>query len=289
MAAERHRLLSAPPEPQRPGRDPDELDREAAELREQEAALGGQLSAARGQLAAAVSGRTEAEAALSALDRQLAQDARAAVTRAERLARLRGQVEAARATAAAARDEGGRLAEALAQARTRAEHAQLEYGQVQDLASGREQGRSELAAAHEQATAALAAASARVAEQRKAEHQASGARAALRARAETLTEAVKRGADATGLLLSGESRFSGVVGAFAALLTVEDGARRGDRHRARRRGRRGRGVRARRRRGDPGRAEGRRRGPGRPGHRRAAERARAGRQPAAHDGPRAAP
>jgi chromosome segregation protein len=224
VAAERHRLLSAPPEPQRPARDPDELDREAAALREQEAALGGQLSAARGQLAAAVSGRTEAEAALSALDRQLAQDARAAVTRAERLARLRGQVEAARATAAAARDEGGRLAEALAQARTRAEHAQLQYGQVQDLASGREQGRSELAAAHEQATAALAAASARVAEQRKAEHQASGARAALRARAETLTEAVKRGADATGLLLSGESRFSGVVGAFAALLTVEDGA-----------------------------------------------------------------
>jgi chromosome segregation protein len=224
VAAERHRLLSAPPEPQRPGRDPDELDREAAALREQEAALGGQLSAARGQLAAAVSGRTEAEAALSALDRQLAQDARAAVTRAERLARLRGQVEAARATAAAARDEGGRLAEALAQARTRAEHAQLQYGQVQDLASGREQGRSELAAAHERATAALAAAGALVAEQRKAEHQASGARAALRARAETLTEAVKRGADATGLLLSGESRFSGVVGAFAALLSVEDGA-----------------------------------------------------------------
>jgi chromosome segregation protein len=224
VAAERHRLLSAPPEPQRAGRDPDELDREAAALREQETALGGQLSAARGQLAGAVSGRTEAETALSALDRQLAQDARAAVTRAEGLARLRGQVQAARATAAAARDEGGRLAEALAQARARAEHAQLQYGQVQDLASGREQGRSELAATHEQATAALAAASARVAEQRKAEHQASGARAALRARAETLTEAVKRGADATGLLLSGESRFSGVVGAFAALLTVEEGA-----------------------------------------------------------------
>jgi chromosome segregation protein len=224
VAAERHRLLSAPPEPQRPGRDPDELDREAAELREQEAALGGQLSAARGQLADAVSGRTEAEAALSRLDRQLAQDARAAVTRAERLARLRGQVEGARATATAAKDEGGRLAEALAQARTRAEHAQLQYGQVQDLASGRDQDRSELAAAHEQATAALAAASALVAEQRAAEHQASGARAALRGRAETLTEAVKRGADASGLLLSGASRFSGVVGAFAALLTVEDGA-----------------------------------------------------------------
>ena len=39
LATERHRHLSAPPEPPRPGRDPDELDAEAAALREQEAAL----------------------------------------------------------------------------------------------------------------------------------------------------------------------------------------------------------------------------------------------------------
>jgi chromosome segregation protein len=235
VAAERHRLLSAPPEPQRPGRDPDELDREAAALREQEAALGGQLSAARGQLAAGVSGRTEAEAALSALDRQLAQDARAAVTRAERLARLRGQVEAARATAAAARDEGGRLAEALAQARTRAEHAQLQYGQVQDLASGREQGRSELAAVYEQATAALAAASARSPGSRPSAGQR---RRAGCAPGRTLTEAVKRGADASGLL--GEPVQRGGQGVRRA--AHRRGRRRGDRHRARRHGERGRGV-----------------------------------------------
>src|SRR5262249_60153382 len=48
VAAERHRLLSAPPEPQRPGRDPDELDREAAALREQEAAVGGPAAPGRG-------------------------------------------------------------------------------------------------------------------------------------------------------------------------------------------------------------------------------------------------
>jgi len=204
LATERHRHLTAPPEPQRPGRDPAELDREAAGLREQEAALGERLAAARERLAAAVRERTDAEAGLIETDRRLAEDARSAVARAERLARLRGQVQAARATAAAAEEEAGRLAEAFAQARSRAEHAQQQYGQVQDLVSGRDEDRSGLLSAHEQAKAALAESAAKV--------------------AEALEEAVKRGADASGMLLAGRGRFQGVLGAFAALLTVEEGA-----------------------------------------------------------------
>ena len=224
LATERHRHLTAPPEPPQPGRDPDELDREAAGLRQQEAALGERLAAARERLAGAVSERTDAEASLIETDRRLAEDARSAVARAERLARLRGQVEAARATAAAAEEEAGRLAEAFAQARSRAEHAQQQYGQVQDLVSGRDEGRSDLAAAHERAKAALAEAAAKVAARRTAEHAASDRRAALGARTEALEEAVKRGADGSGVLLAGQDRFGGVVGAFAAMLTVEDGA-----------------------------------------------------------------
>ncbi len=224
LAMERHRHLTAPPEPQRPGRDPEELDREAAGLREQEAALGERLAAARERQAAAVRERTDAEAGLAATDRRLAEDARSAVARAERLARLRGQVEAARATSAAAQEEAGRLAEAFAQARSRAERAQQQYGQVQDLVSGRDEGRADLAAAHEQANAALAQAAAKVAARRAAEHAASDRRAALGARAEALEEAVNRGADATGVLLAARDRFRGVLGAFAGLLTVEDGA-----------------------------------------------------------------
>src|SRR5262249_6497650 len=65
LAFERHAHLSAPPEPARPGRDPDELEREAAELREQEAALGERLGVAREQLAGAISARTGAETALA--------------------------------------------------------------------------------------------------------------------------------------------------------------------------------------------------------------------------------
>jgi chromosome segregation protein len=224
LAGERHRHLTAPPEPQQPGRDPAELDREAAAAGEQEAALGERLVAARQRLAAAVSERAAAEESLADTDRRLAQDARSAVSRAERLARRRGEVAAARATAAAAREEAGRLADALAQARSRAEHAQREYGQLQDLVSGREEGRADLAAAHERAEAALAEATTAVAALRAAEHAASDRRAAAGARSEALEEAIRRGTDASGVLLSGQDRFRGVLGAFAALLTVQDGA-----------------------------------------------------------------
>ena len=224
LARERHKHLTAPPEPQRPGRDPDELEQEAARLRAEETALSERLAAAREQLAAAVADRTAAEAALSETERRQAADARAAAQRAERVAQLRSQVGAAQSRLTAAQEEAGRLASSFAAARARAERAQHEYGELQDLVSGRDEGRAELAAAHERAAAALTRASARVTELRAAEHQASGARAALRARSEALHEAVRRGADASGALLAEPGRFGGVLGSLATLLTVEDGA-----------------------------------------------------------------
>jgi chromosome segregation protein len=224
LASERHRHLSAPPEPTRPGRDPDELEAEAAGLREQEAALQQRLATARDQLGAVVDRRTAAESGLAETERRLAADARAAAARAERLARLRGQVGSARSRLAAAQEEAGRLTAAHEQARSRAEHAQHEYGQLQDVVGDREHGRADLAARHEQAAAALARAVERVARLRSAEHDASDARAALRARTEALQEAVRRGADASGALLAEPARFTGVLGSVADLLTVQDGA-----------------------------------------------------------------
>jgi chromosome segregation protein len=224
LATERQRNLSAP-EPQRSGRDPDELEAEAAELRTQEADLAERLTAARRQQTAAVAARTKAENALAENERRLAADAKAAAQRAELLARLRAHAESAASRAAAAQEEAGRLAEAQAQARARAEQAQVEYAALQDLVSGREEGRADLAAAHERAGAELTAASGRVGQLRKAEHAASDQRAALRARAEALTEAVTSGADASAMLLSGPAAPEGVHGPLAELLTVQDGAR----------------------------------------------------------------
>ena len=224
LAAERHRHLSAPPEPVRPGRDPDELDREAAVLREQERQLGARLTAAREQLAVAMSARTAAEAALAETERKLAADAREAAERAERLARLRGQASAARSRLNAAEEEAGRLATALTAARARAEQAQHQYAELQDHFGGRDEDRAALAASSEQAAAELTAASAQVARLRQAEHQISDQRAGLRARVAALEEAARRGADASAVLLAGGDAFPGVLGPLAELITVADGA-----------------------------------------------------------------
>jgi chromosome segregation protein len=224
LAAERHTHLSAPPENPRPGRDPDELEREAAGLREQERALSDRLRAARGQLATAVSARTAAEAALAETERKIAADAKAAAERAERLARLRGQAGAARSRLAAAQEEAGRLARVLAAARARAEKAQQQYGELQDQFGGRDEERVELVAAHERAAAAVKTASAQLNRLRRSEHELSDKRAGLRARASALEEAVRSGADASEVLLAEGSRFPGVLGPLAELITVADGA-----------------------------------------------------------------
>ncbi|MGO9163313.1 MAG: chromosome segregation protein SMC [Streptosporangiaceae bacterium] len=224
LAGERHRHLAAPPEPQRPGRDPDELDREAAQLREQEAALRGRLAAAREQLTAAVAARTAAETALAETERRLAAGARAAAQRAERLAQLRSQVGAARSRVGAAQEEVGRLAEALEQARGRAEQAQRDYAGLQDQVTDAGEGRTDLATAHEQAAGAVAAAAAQLDARRAAERQASADAAALRARTQALDEAVRRGADASGALLENPGAFAGVLGPLAAMLSVQAGA-----------------------------------------------------------------
>ena len=95
LAAQRHTLLTEQAEPERPGRDPDELDRQAAELRDEEAradrAAGG---GPRGRPPPPPQ-RTAAEAELTAAERRIAEGAKAAAARVGQLARLREQVGAA--------------------------------------------------------------------------------------------------------------------------------------------------------------------------------------------------
>ena len=223
LAAERHHHLSAEPEPAGPGRDPDALDAEAAALREEEAALTQQLAACRDRLAAAAQAAAVAEAALAEVERQRDSRAREAAARAERLARLRGQVGSVRSRGLAAAEEIARLAAARQQAADRASRAEQEHARVQDAAAGHEDGRAGLAATREQAAAAVSTAAQRVIALRAAEHQASAERAALRARTEALGEAFAAGADASGVLLGEPGQFGGVLGAFAAMLTVDEG------------------------------------------------------------------
>ena len=222
LAAQRHTLLTEPSEPERPGRDPDELDRQADELREEEESLNERLTAGREVLAVATTERTAAERELAAAERRLAEGAKAAAARAGRIARLREQVGAADSRTVAAQEEMDRLEVSAAEARERAVLAQDEYEQVQDQA-GPEEDRSELAAAHEQAAAILAEHTERVKVLRTAERESVRDLAARRARAEALAEAARRGADASAAVLADPARFGGVVGSFAARLRVAEG------------------------------------------------------------------
>ena len=223
LATERARLLSADPEPERPGRDPDELERQAAELRDEEAGLTERMAEGREVLSEAVAERSAAESALATTERRLADAARAAAGRAERLARLRGMVDAADSRSAATQEEIDRLTTAAEQARARAERARLEYGEVQDVADGGDSDRSGLAAELERATELHNQCSERTVASRKAERTANSELAALRARVEALRETLRQGVDATAAVLADPARFAGVLGSFAARLTVADG------------------------------------------------------------------
>ena len=227
LAQERHTHLAAQPDAPRPGRDPQELELEAETLREQEVVLGERLETAREELSAATAQRAAAETALVEEERRLAASARAEAVRAERLSRLQAQVGAARSKAAAAQEEAGRLADAVEQARSRAEQARQEYEELQELCAGRDDDRAGLTGEHERATALLAGATALVAERRAAERESSGQRAALQARVQALREgvhALRTGKDASGTLLADPEKYPGVLGAVAALVSVDAGA-----------------------------------------------------------------
>ena len=223
LAQERVRLLGAEQEPERPGRDPDELDRQAAELRAEESGLAERLGEGRESLAEVVAERTATESALAAAERRLADAARAAAGRAERLARLRGMTDAAESRSAAAAEEMERLAEAAEQARARAERARLELSEVQDVAQDGDSDRSDLAAELAAAQEEHQGHSERVSAARKAERAANSEVAALRARVEALGETLRQGVDATAAVLADPDRFRGVLGSFAARLSVADG------------------------------------------------------------------
>jgi chromosome segregation protein len=223
LAAQRHSLLTERADPERPGRDPDELDRQAAELREEEQVLTARLEAAREVASAVAAERTAAEAELSAAERRIAEGAKAAAARAGQLARLREQVGAAASRGAAAQEELDRLAAAAEQARERAALAQGEHDQAREAAGGGDDDRSELAAAHEQADRTLSEYAERTVAARTAERESARELAALRARAEALAEAARRGADASAALLADPARFGGVLGPFAERLQVADG------------------------------------------------------------------
>lgn len=222
LATERLRYLSAPEVAERPGRDPDELAAEAEQVRAEEEQLRAALAADQQRLAEAVAARQEQERALAAAERELVAAAKAIADRREGLAKLTGQVEAARSRAAAAADEIARLDAAHTDAQHRAEAAQSGYDRAAAGASEQDRDTAELDLAHRSAQAAVEAASQAVTACADAERAAEKDATGWKAREEALALGLRR-KDGAGALLAAADRVPGLVGSVAALLTVEPG------------------------------------------------------------------
>ncbi|MGW2464812.1 AAA family ATPase [Streptomyces argyrophyllae] len=212
---------SAPPDERR-GRDPEDLEREAARIREQEAELEAALEAAQHALDDTVAHRAELERELAVEERRLKDVARAIADRREGLARLSGQVNAARSRAASAQAEIDRLAAARDEAQERADRAQEEYEALQAEVDGMDAGDTDLAEQHETARRRLAEAEAALATAREALTAAERGRAATQARHEALALGLRR-KDGTGILLGARDRLTGLLGPAAELLAITPG------------------------------------------------------------------
>ncbi|MFJ4848865.1 MULTISPECIES: chromosome segregation protein SMC [unclassified Streptomyces] len=222
LAEQRVRHATAQQPEERRGRDPEDMEREAARIREQEAELSEALEAAQRALDDTVHHRSELERRLAEEDKALKAAARAIADRREGLARLQGQVNAARSKAGSAEAEIGRLAAARDEARERAESAQEEYEELRARVEDLDADDTELDERLDAAKAEQAAADEAHSAAREAATAAERQRAALAARHDALAMGLRR-KDGTGALLAAGDRLTGLLGPAAELLTVAPG------------------------------------------------------------------
>ncbi|WP_405889983.1 chromosome segregation protein SMC [Streptomyces sp. NBC_00133] len=222
LADARVKSATAAPSDERRGRDPEDMEREAARIREQEAELEAALEAAERALEDTVAHRAELERDLLVEERRLKDVARAIADRREGLARLGGQVNAARSRAGSAQAEIDRLAAARDEAQERAVAAQEEYEQLKAEVDGLDADDSALGEQHDAAKRELAEAEAALSAAREALTAAERGRAAMAARREALALGLRR-KDGTGALLAAKDRLNGLLGPASELLTVAPG------------------------------------------------------------------
>ncbi|MFM9430103.1 chromosome segregation protein SMC [Arthrobacter sp. MP_2.3] len=220
LAEERRRLLGTSDAMPDSGRDPDQLDRQAARVREEQAGLERQIVDRRGALDGTTAAKQDAENAAAAEDKRLASLLRAAADRREGLAKLAGQVGAARSRVEAAQAELGRLRESLKAGEERRRQAHSEFTALESQVAGVEDGEETLDADYEDASAALDAVAADIDALTAAERDAERERGALMARRDALQLGLNRKDGSEHVLGSG---IPGVLGSLASMVTVEPG------------------------------------------------------------------
>src|SRR5689334_1303537 len=222
LASERLRHLAATPDEERPGRDPDQLVAESERVREQEDELREALTDDQMRLAEAIEHRQELERQLAGAEGALRTAAKAIADRREGLAKLTGNVNAARARTEGATDEIERLAAAHTDAMMRAEAAQGEVDAVAAESTEADRDNVELDERHAEAVGALDRANAVVRELSDAERAAEKDAASWKAREEALALGLKR-KDGSGALLAKSAEVPGLLGSLASMLTVKAG------------------------------------------------------------------
>ena len=220
LATERSRLLGSEDAAPASGRDPEQLERQAARVRQELAGLELDIQARRSTLGAASAAKAEAEQAAVAEDRRLTAQLRAAADRREGLARLAGQVAAARSRVESAQAELGRLRESLAAGTERRARAQAEFTALENQVAGVEEGEESLDADYEAASEALDAVLQEIADLKSAVNEGVRKRDALTARLDALKLGLDRKDGARHVL---ESGLAGVLGSLAAGITVQAG------------------------------------------------------------------
>ncbi|GAA3584505.1 chromosome segregation protein SMC [Amycolatopsis ultiminotia] len=222
LAVERQRHLSSDVDAPTGGRDPEELLAEAEEVAEREQELNEAVLEARELLAETVLRREDLEQRVQAAERAHWAAVRAIADRREGMAKLTGQVEAARSKNGATAEEIDRLTVSLEESTERAEIAVEELEEAKASGGVEDSDDAELRERHDRAVEANDAAKARVEELVKAERGAERDIASEKARVEALSMGLKR-KDGAGALLGASAELPGLLGSVAALLTVEPG------------------------------------------------------------------
>ncbi len=220
LAQERGRLLGAVDAEPYSGRDPEQLERQAARVRDELTELERHILDRRSALDSATAAKTGAELEASAEEKRLTAVLRAAADRREGLAKLAGQVGAARSRVESAQAELGRLRESLAAGQERRRRAQSEFTALETQVAGVEEGEESLDADYEDASAELDAVVQEIADLTAAGGDAVRERDALVARRDALQLGLSRKDGTTHVLNSG---LDGVVGTLVSALTIHQG------------------------------------------------------------------
>lgn len=224
LAEERRRLLGAADAVPDTGRDPDQLEQQAARVRDEQAGLERQILDRTEALGAATDAKHDAEQAAAAEDKRLAALLRAAADRREGLAKLAGQVGAARSRVESAQSELGRLRESQKAGEERRRHAHSEFTALETQAAGVEDGEESLDADYEAASEHLDTVIAEIDALKAAEREGERERGALVARRDALQLGLNR-KDGSGHVLgpAAGNLAAGVLGSLASMITVEAG------------------------------------------------------------------